>query len=178
MHPKKAYKFCPKCGFRLAPQKGNLLQCVSCHFRLYINPLVTNGVIIENTAGKILLVRRAFAPKKGFWDVPGGFIAPKESVEASVKRELKEELSVEVEVCRIIGAYADTYLFDGIIYDTLCIMVAAEITAGTIAPGDDACEYAFFPKEAILGQRIAFAGIRRALADYIKSAAALPNLTA
>lgn len=178
MNPKKAYKFCPKCAGRFVPPKGNLLECGHCHFHFYINPMPTNGVIIENERGEILLVKRAFPPKKGWWDVPGGFIQSQESLEASIKRELKEELGVDVTVGKLIGIYTDTYLFNGIINHTLCVMVRADIVSGTIIPADDAADFKFFPKKSVLKQRIAFEGVKRSLEDYIKSAISLPNLTA
>lgn len=176
MQPKKAFKFCPKCAGQLIPQKENSLECVLCHFHLYINPLPTNGVIIENKKGEILLVKRAFTPKKGWWDVPGGFIQPQESVEASVKRELREELCVEVVIKRLIGIYTDTYLFDGVINYTMCIMVSADIKSGAITPGDDVETYEFFSKKDVLNQKIAFEGVRKGIQDYL-SATSFPNLT-
>lgn len=178
MNPKKIYKFCPKCGKKLIPKKDNVLECAICHFHLYINPLATNGVIIENRRGEILLVKRAFPPKKGWWDVPGGFIQPGETIEASVKRELKEELNVEIVISRIVGIYTDTYLFESVTNYTLCIMAAASIVGGKLRAGDDAAACEFIPKKKILGQKIAFAGVRRGLEDYIKAATSLPNLTA
>lgn len=178
MHPKKAFKFCPKCRGKLAVPKGNMLQCSICHFRLYINPIPTNGVVIANNKGDILLVKRAFEPGKGAWDVPGGFIQPQESIDASVKRELKEELGIDACISRFIGIYTDTYLFDGVINYTMCIMVVADIVSGNITPADDAESYAYFPKSEILRERIAFEGVRKGLVDYMKFTTSLPSFTA
>lgn len=177
MNPKKAYKFCPKCGGKFTPQKNNLLKCGQCLFHFYINPMPTNGVIIENDRSEILLVKRAFPPQKGCWDVPGGFIQPRESFAYSVMRELKEELNVDVKINRVIGVYTDTYLYEGVINDILCIMVSAVIIKGDLRPGDDAETYEFFPKQTILKQQIAFEGVRKSLKDYIRPATSLPNLT-
>lgn len=176
MDPKKAFKYCPKCGGKLSSPVGNRLSCIICQYGLYINPLVTNGAIIENDESKILLVQRACDPKKGQWDVPGGFIQPQESVDTSVKRELMEELHVKVIIDRIIGIYTDTYAFDGVINYTLCIMVSARIISGKITPDDDAEAYAFFSRKDILKQKIAFEGVRKGIKDYL-SATSLPHLT-
>jgi len=44
----------------------------------------------------VLLVKRKYAPFKGRWAIPGGFVKEKESLEQAVKRELQEETGVKV----------------------------------------------------------------------------------
>ncbi|MDQ3393214.1 MAG: (deoxy)nucleoside triphosphate pyrophosphohydrolase [Bacteroidota bacterium] len=63
------------------------------------NILVT-AAIIENE-GKILIAKRK--PGKhleGFWEFPGGKIEPGEKPEEALKREILEELNLEIEVKR------------------------------------------------------------------------------
>lgn len=177
MNPKKAYKHCILCGGLLAFAKGNAFSCTSCSYHTYINPFPTNGVIIENKNGEILLVRRAFAPFKGWWDVPGGFIQPSESIERSIKREVKEELNITVSPKKLIGIYTDTYLFEGVINYTLCIIMTADFVDGVITAADDASEWKFFSKTKLPFKRIAFKGVRQGLADYLSSTP-LPNFSA
>ena len=60
-------------------------------------PFVTVDVIIftiDDGELKTLLIKRKFAPFKGAWALPGGFIKPKEELEAAAKRELREETGV------------------------------------------------------------------------------------
>jgi ADP-ribose pyrophosphatase YjhB (NUDIX family) len=43
---------------------------------------------------EVLLVRHTYA-RRGLWDLPGGFVRGDEEAEATVRRELREELGVE-----------------------------------------------------------------------------------
>jgi len=144
------------------------MQCKECAYDLYLNPVPCNGVIIENEKGEILLVKRKYNPQKGFWDVPGGFARRRESFEESVKREVKEELGVEVEVGKIVGIYTDDYLYQGVVNVTFCVMAAGKITGGTLIAADDVEEWRYFKKEEIAGLDIAFAGMRKAIEEYIR----------
>lgn len=59
--------------------------------------------------GRLLLVRRAIAPWSGCWDIPGGFCEPDEHPEATVIREVREEVGLEVRVTGFLGIWMDTY---------------------------------------------------------------------
>ena len=48
--------------------------------------------------GKVLIVRRARDPEKGRFDLPGGFLKFKEDPVSAVKREVREELGIEVDL--------------------------------------------------------------------------------
>jgi len=65
--------------------------------------IVTAGVI-SNESGKVLLVRRAPDQSlSGYWEFPGGKVEPNESEVECLKRELTEELSIEVEVGELVA---------------------------------------------------------------------------
>ncbi len=168
MEPKEFYKFCPKCGGDLIPGEEQLLICGKCSFRFYINPLPCNAAILENEKGEILLVKRKYDPMKGYWDWPGGFIDPGESLEDSVKREIKEELNVDIKVMGIIGVYNDRYLYQDILHYSLCAAVSAKITAGQLKANDDIDGFEFFNKDKILKLDFAFPSIKKGIEDYFK----------
>ena len=58
--------------------------------------------------GKILGTQRGYGDFAGGWEFPGGKIEPGELPEDAVRRELKEELDIEVEV----GQRFDTVEYD------------------------------------------------------------------
>jgi 8-oxo-dGTP diphosphatase len=54
--------------------------------------------IVLNSAGEILIARRTDGTHMaGFWEFPGGKLEPDETPFAGLKRELAEELGIEVE---------------------------------------------------------------------------------
>lgn len=164
--PTNVYKHCLICGGNLK-EIADCLQCTSCGYKHYINPAPCNAVIIENAKGEILLVERKFEPKKGEWDLPGGFIQPYESIEASSIREIREELNIEIKIGKIIGIYHDVYLYQGVNHPTICIVLTATLLSGTITPADDVATYKFFPKDQVLNQKIAFWGVKEGLRTYL-----------
>lgn len=60
------------------------------------------GAVILNENKSILLMHRN-TPKLKQWELPGGKIENGEEPEQTAKRELKEELGVDVEVKRYLG---------------------------------------------------------------------------
>lgn len=167
--PQKAFKFCLKCGSKVKLSNSRYFACNKCGFHFYINPLPTNAVIIENKKGQILLVKRGVEPKKGLWDLPGGFIEPEETLENSVSREIKEELNISVikNTIKIIGVYPDTYDYLGVREPTLTIVVCCNIKKGQISPQDDVSEFKFTKKENVVSEKIAFYAVKKGLKKYL-----------
>ena len=65
--------------------------------------VVTAG-IIKNDLAEVLIVRRGNNESlQGFWEFPGGKKENDESEEECIKRELSEELAIDVEVGEFVG---------------------------------------------------------------------------
>ncbi len=162
-----ALKYCPRCTTEFTKNSGRLLLCPNCKYKQYINPVPCNGVIIVNEQNQIMLVRRKSDPKKGYWDLPGGFIEPGESFVGSVEREIREELGIEIEMIKIVGIYNDYYLYEGVNIPTFGVVVEAKIKSGELSINDDITDYKFFNKEDVLSQELAFDSLRKGLEDYL-----------
>ena len=62
-------------------------------------PVSVKGVLIWE--GKVVLLKN----RRNEWELPGGKLDPGESPEICVKREIKEELALDVEVLQILDSW-------------------------------------------------------------------------
>jgi ADP-ribose pyrophosphatase YjhB (NUDIX family) len=147
-------KFCMSCGFELeireiggAPRKA----CPKCSFVHWGNYSVGVGALIVKD-GKILLVRRAQEPGKGYWTNPGGFIEQSELIHETIQREVWEEAGIEAVIKSVVAirdqprtihnvyiAFAMEYVGgeprpDGIEVDAAGFYSFEEIEAMNVAP--------------------------------------------
>ena len=77
----------------------------------------TATAIITFPPDKILLIKRATVPFKGYWALPGGRVDPGETVEQTIIREVKEETGLDTTIVNKIGEYHEQGIQDGIEYD-------------------------------------------------------------
>lgn len=62
-------------------------------------PLIVTAAVVTRADGTILLTQRPKGKRDaGLWEFPGGKLEPEESPEEGLKRELLEELGMEIEV--------------------------------------------------------------------------------
>jgi mutator protein MutT len=64
---------------------------------------VTAGALVFNDAGEVLLLKHRFRAGSG-WGIPGGFLELGEQPEEALRRELREEVGLEVERVEIFGS--------------------------------------------------------------------------
>jgi 8-oxo-dGTP diphosphatase len=70
--------------------------------------LVAAAIVVEN--GRVLLTqRKAGTHLAGAWEFPGGKVEPGEDPRATVRRELREELGIEVAVGEIVDVTFHRY---------------------------------------------------------------------
>jgi 8-oxo-dGTP diphosphatase len=63
--------------------------------------LAVSAIIFRN--GKVLLVRRARSPGKGFYSLPGGRVEFGESLQTALHREVREETGLKIEIVGLAG---------------------------------------------------------------------------
>ena len=134
------YSFCPKCGQSLRYQQIDeqtalVCQNQNCGFIFWQSSKPTVCVMIPNDMGQLLMTTRAIEPEKGKLDLPGGFLLDGEHPHDSARREIKEELGVDIMITGQAECDIDRYGHDGDY--TLNIGIVAEITGGTLSPSDE-----------------------------------------
>ncbi len=96
-------KLCPSCGGPLDDlDDEHAKTCTSCDLHFYppVSPAVITAIIKD---GKILLAHNRRFPE-GLFSLVAGFVEPGEDLEGCVKRELFEEVGVQVTNIRYFGS--------------------------------------------------------------------------
>ena len=68
-----------------------------------VNYLIVAALVLVRTAEGVLLVQQNVGP--GLWGIPGGHMAPDETVEQAAIREMREETGLSVTLGRVVGFY-------------------------------------------------------------------------
>lgn len=101
------YLYCPVCAAKLAERHlhGKLRPaCPACSFVRFQDPKVS-VIAAVTVSDRILMTRRAVDPQKGKWSLPGGYMDAGEMPIAALKRELIEEVGLEIEVGELLEIY-------------------------------------------------------------------------
>ena len=106
--------------------------------------------------GKALIVKRAHEPRKGEWSLPGGLLELGESLQDAVRREIKEETSLDVEVGPVIETFDRVHRDDEgrIRYHFVIIDFVCWPNGGDAAPGSDAAGVAWVAASEIDEYRV------------------------
>jgi 8-oxo-dGTP diphosphatase len=160
------WRYCPRCASEVLRDE-NCVRCPACGLVRYAASFPTASAFILDEEGRILLARRATEPDLGSWDVPGGFLEEGEDPIDGLRRELREETGLEIDVGAFVGAFSDTY-GDGpeAIY-VLNLVWEAGIASGEPVAADDVSELAWFQKDALPDDvDLAFRWLARTLRDW------------
>ena len=102
-------------------------------------PVVGVGAVIVRD-GRALIVRRAHEPRKGEWSLPGGMLHLGESLADAVRREVREETGLEIELGPIIETFdrihrdeAGRIRYHFVIVDFVCWSPSGDAVAGSDA---------------------------------------------
>ncbi len=144
----KRLKFCSACGEPLPPinidankqQAINMRVCTSCgtqHFPR-IEPCI---IVVVQKEGKILLARHK-QRNSNIYACIAGFVEAGESIEHAVRREVREEVGIEITNLQYRGSQSWPFP------DQLMLGFTADYASGEITlQKEEILDAAFFPKD-------------------------------
>ena len=101
------YAYCPFCAVPLEPRvivRQTRPGCPRCGFVHFRDPKVAVVAQVEQN-GRVLLVRRAVEPARGLWAMPGGYMDAGEMPESALRRELREEVGLDIDVQDLLAIF-------------------------------------------------------------------------
>ncbi len=157
-------KFCSHCGHavvRIVPLGDTLPRyvCPGCDTIHYQNPKMVVGTIPE-WEDKILLCRRAIAPKQGLWTLPAGFMENGETTAQGAMRETWEEACARVEIHSLYTLYNLPHI------DQVYLLFRARLLDLDFKPGPESLEVALFTEADIPWEALAFRTVEATLKAY------------
>jgi len=96
--------------------------------------VIVKGIIVYS--GKVLILRRSSANKigAGKWEFVGGSINYGEGLEEALLREIKEEVSIDVEIDKIL--YATTYSTSSDRFDVIIVYKCKAVDNNVMLSGE------------------------------------------
>lgn len=134
--------------------------CSSCGFINYVNPKIVVGSVVMHE-GRVLMCRRAIAPRVGFWTLPAGFMEEGETAEEGAMREAMEEACAKIEIEGLLGCYSVPRI------SQVQLMYRARLVDPAIAPGPESTEVILASWDEIPWKELAFPSVKWALDHYV-----------
>jgi NAD+ diphosphatase len=103
VHFASVHCFCGRCGTATARDVGErCMRCPRCELTVY--PPVSPAIIVLVRRGAEALLARSGRFTTGFYSTLAGFVEPGESLEETLRREVREEVGVEITNIRYFGS--------------------------------------------------------------------------
>ncbi|MCC5918956.1 MAG: NUDIX hydrolase [Cryomorphaceae bacterium] len=158
--------YCSHCGKDVLKQmipKGDnrkRLVCQNCGTIHYSNPNMVVGCL-PVYGDKVLLAKRSIEPRKGFWNLPCGFLENGETVEQGALREVKEETGIDVTLLHLHTVYNLPHA------QQVYLIFLAKMTNLDFHPTEESEEVALFPFDQIPWKEMAFSSSAFAIKKYM-----------
>lgn len=165
----QVFRFCPRCATEADPVGEVPFHCDQCGFKFFFGPVAAVGGVVRDSSGQILLIERARDPGKGMLGMPGGFVDAGETAEEALRREVQEEVGLEVQQLRFLTTLPNQYDYDGVTAPVLDIFLVCDVDSFDSVATDPSevsrCWIGTLGDEQL--ERMAFESNRLALLKYL-----------
>jgi ADP-ribose pyrophosphatase YjhB (NUDIX family) len=164
----KIFRCCPSCQSKGISFDGiKKFHCRACSFTFFHNVAAAVAAVLEYD-DQIVLIERNKEPGKGKLDLPGGFADPDESAEDAVRREVKEELGLDLGELKYLGSYPNTYDYKGVTYKTCDLFFSSKInTLPTVFDTREIKELVLMHPSEMVDEQIAFESTKMCLHHFL-----------
>ena len=171
MHFSTLFTHCPVCGSEKFVQNNEKSKrCDSCGFVFYINASAAVAGFITNKSGELLVCKRGKEPEIGTLDLPGGFVDENETAEEAMKREITEELCVDIINARYLFSLPNQYKYKGLTLPTLDMFFACKLEDTTnLKPSDDVADCFFVPLNELNPTLFGLNSIKKGVEIFLKN---------
>ena len=162
------FVYCPRCGAPLGERVtfGRLRKaCRYCGFIHFKDPKVAVAALVSDGA-RVLLVRRAVAPRAGFWALPAGYMDQDELPEEAAVREIAEETGIDI---HLHGLQAVVALGGWDERRGILLVYRAEPVSGRATPADDVSDARWFAPAEVPWDELAFESTADLLRQWVSS---------
>ena len=125
-------------------------------------PIVGVGAVVLNGRKDVLLIRRAKAPLDNEWSIPGGKVEPGEVLHDALRREVREETGLEIEILGLLDVVDTLAHPSAALAHYVLVDYAARVTRGDARAGSDAREVRWV-QFAALGEYPTWSETRRVI---------------
>ncbi len=95
IHWEQTHQFCGRCGGRTRLKAGERArECPNCGLVIY--PELSPAIIVAVIRGDEILLARSHRSRNSVYSVLAGFVEPGETFEETVRREVREEVGIEL----------------------------------------------------------------------------------
>jgi len=158
--------YCSACGqpvvFRVPPgDSRERFMCEHCETVHYQNPRIVTGCLVT-WQERVLLCKRAIAPRRGFWTLPAGFLENGETAEAGALRETWEEARADVALDDLYTVFSLPHI------SQIYLFYRGRLERPEFAPGEETEAVELFAEHDVPWDELAFPVVRETLEHYFR----------
>jgi len=156
--------YCSHCGHEVSqkvPEGDNRLRyvCEQCESIHYQNPRIVTGCLLTHE-DRVLLCKRAIAPREGVWTFPAGFLENGETTADGALRETREEANANAEIIDLYTMFSLPHI------SQVYMFYRARLLDLDFSAGDETLAVDLFEESRIPWRELAFPVVTQTLEHF------------